>query len=47
MLDEHDSLQWYDIVHFEHNPMRAYAQSGQYHIIVENRVHLINPTLYC
>ena len=24
----------------ENDPMRAYAQSGQYHIIVESRVHL-------
>ena len=40
-LDEHDSPQWYDIVHFEHKLswlcIGLGDSSGQYHTIVESR----------
>ena len=48
VVDEHVSLQWYNISigtrpfgKAQSKPTRCYVQSGQYHIIVKSRVHLI------
>ena len=46
MLDEHNSLNWDEAFwEVQSKTMRAYAQTGQYHTIVESHVRLTKAKL--